>query len=268
MTAPRPWPLSITQWTLREPDYERALARIAASGADGAELFADPDGPPAAELDRLLRDAGIGAPSLCGMWSEDRDCAHPEAAARERATTSLRRCLELGGEIGARTLVCVPTYRPEPLAARDDELRWAAEAIGEAVRAVPGGPTLVVEPLNRYETHLIRTLADAERLRAEIGADGVAIMGDTFHMTLEERSPVAALREHAATLAHVHFADSNRREPGAGILDFGAILAELGRIGFAGTTAIEIDPATDAALAAGVAHVDAALGAGARTSEG
>jgi len=57
----------------------------------------------------------------------------------------------------------VPTYRVKPLAAREDELCWAAETIRDALDAVAGGPTLVIEPLNRYETHLINTLEDAER---------------------------------------------------------------------------------------------------------
>ncbi len=255
MTA-LPWPIGVTQWTLRESTYERALERVAAAGYRSVELLADPDGPRGTRMERMLADAGLEASSLCAMYSAMRDCAHPDRAPRSRASAYLRGCLELGGELAARTLVCVPTYRVEPLAAREDELRWAAETIAGALGAVAGGPTLVVEALNRYETHLINTLDDAEALSAAIGDDRVAVMGDLFHMNIEEADMTGALRAHASHLAHVHLADTNRLQPGAGHMDFGAVGAALHEVGFTGTMSMEFAPVSDDGLQAGLVHVE------------
>jgi sugar phosphate isomerase/epimerase len=48
-------------------------------------------------------------------------------------------------------------------------------------------------------------------------------MADVFHMNIEEDSIAAALRAHAEHIVHVHLADSHRREPGSGHLDFAAV---------------------------------------------
>lgn len=263
-----PWSIGVTQWTLGESTYERALARVAAAGYESVELFADPNGPRGARIERMLADAGLAAPSLCAMYSANRDCAHPDRTLRSRAAAYLRACLELGGELGVRALICVPTYRTQPLAAREDELRWAAETVRDALDEVAGGPTLVIEPLNRYETHLINTLTDAEALRAAIGDDRVAIMGDLFHMNIEEREISSALAAHAAHLAHVHLADSNRLQPGGGHLDFHTVGAELRKAGFTGTMSMEFFPATDDGLRTGLVYVQHSLAAAGTSYEG
>lgn len=252
-------PIGVTQWTLREPSYERALDRVATAGYRHVELSADPGGPPGAAIERMLADAGLEACSLCAMYDTSRDCAHPDRTVRERATAYLRACLELGGELRVRTLVCVPTYRVAALAARGDETGWAAQTIAEALDAVAGGPMLVIEPLNRYETHLVNTLDDAERLRAAIDRNGAAVMGDLFHMNIEERSVAGALQAHAGHLGHIHLADTNRRQPGAGHLDFPAVGAALRDAGFTGTMSMEFLPATDRGLRCGLAHIRRAL---------
>ena len=80
---------------------------------------------------------------------------------------------------------------------------------------------MAIEPLNLYETHLVRTLADAEELRAAVDHPAAGLLADVFHMNIEERSMAAALCRRTPThLVHVHLADSNRAEPGAGHIDF------------------------------------------------
>jgi sugar phosphate isomerase/epimerase len=152
-----------------------------------------------------------------------------------------------------------------PAARRDEELGWAAETIAAAAETIPaGGPVLALEALNRYETHLIRTLDDAEELRAAIGHPQVRLMADLFHMQLEEDDTPAALRAHAGEIAHVHLADSQRREPGSGQLDLAGALAALATEGYGGALAMEFLPATDAALRAGREHVEGLLAAAGR----
>ena len=71
------------------------------------------------------------------------------------------------------------------------------------------------EPLNRYEDHMVNTLAQgAELIRG--GLPGVRLLADTYHMNIEEDDLCAALRAVADVLGAVHLSDSNRAQPGHG----------------------------------------------------
>ena len=66
------------------------------------------------------------------------------------------------------------------------------------------GAVIMLEPLNRYEDHMVNSLAQAASLVRQVDLDNVAIMADTFHMSLEEVSPSASLRKFAPLVRHVH----------------------------------------------------------------
>jgi sugar phosphate isomerase/epimerase len=76
-------------------------------------------------------------------------------------------------------------------------------------------------------------------------------VADFFHMNIEERDPAEAIRAAGRRLRHVHVADSNRRQPGAGHLDFPSLLGALRTIGFDGWLTLECvldEPVEDALL--------------------
>ena len=52
---------------------------------------------------------------------------------------------------------------------------------------------IALEPLNRYEDHMINTLAQAQALCAQIGSPALGIAADTYHMNIEEADPLQAL---------------------------------------------------------------------------
>jgi sugar phosphate isomerase/epimerase len=58
-------------------------------------------------------------------------------------------------------------------------------------------------------------------------------------MNIEEDDPCAALRSVAGVLGAVHLSDSNRHQPGTGHVPFGAIVATLRELGFAGVVSVE-----------------------------
>ncbi|MEO8609292.1 MAG: sugar phosphate isomerase/epimerase family protein [Chloroflexota bacterium] len=90
------------------------------------------------------------------------------------------------------------------------------------------GVDFYIQPVNRYESQFINTLADAVRVRRRIkDHPHVKIAPDTFHMALEEIDPAGALRECVADIGYMHVADSNRRLPGRGLTDFVALATVL-----------------------------------------
>jgi sugar phosphate isomerase/epimerase len=249
MTDRRRWTLAVSQWTLLETSAARAIGRIADAGFDAVELGGDSLDP--TDVKRALAASGLDATSICPFFGAERDFAADAAEVRAAASDHLRRSIDLAGEVGADAVIVVPSDRPAGShgSTRADLLSRCAETIGEVVGEYPvGGPMVVIEPLNRYETHLVRTLEEAESLRGLIDSPHVALMADVFHMNLEEDSLSEPLRQHAGRIAHVHLADNQRREPGSGRLDFAEVFDVLDEIDYRGHFALEFLPATDAAL--------------------
>jgi sugar phosphate isomerase/epimerase len=110
-------------------------------------------------------------------------------------------------------------------------------ALGHHAASV--GATVLLEPLNRYEDHMVNTLETAVSLVREVGLSSVAVTADFYHMNIEETDVAASLRAAAPHLRHVHLSDSNRREPGAGHLDWNRMIDVLDGIGYDGWLAVE-----------------------------
>jgi sugar phosphate isomerase/epimerase len=98
---------------------------------------------------------------------------------------------------------------------------------------------VLLEPLNRYEDHMLNQLEDGVELCKLAGRPYVRVMGDLFHMSIEEVDLGGAIRDAGGYLAHVHLADSNRTHPGAGHTDFAPAFEALREIGFDGYLAME-----------------------------
>jgi len=127
-----------------------------------------------------------------------------------------------------------------------------------AAYAAERGVELVVEPINRYETNFLNTVAEALAFLDEVAAPNVGLLFDTFHANIEEPSLAASLRAASPRLRHVHVADSNRWAPGSGHLDFAAIIATLRALGYDGWLSAEILPLpgnAEQAAAQTIAHL-------------
>jgi sugar phosphate isomerase/epimerase len=88
------------------------------------------------------------------------------------------------------------------------------------------------------------------RLIRDLGYDNVGLMLDVFHMNIEDASIEEGLRTAGDRLWHVHIADSQRRYPGSGHLDFDGIFATLRDMGYRGYVSAELFPLPDADTAA------------------
>jgi D-psicose/D-tagatose/L-ribulose 3-epimerase len=254
--------LSVSEWTLEAASTTDAIDRVAAAGYPAIEIAAVPELDVGAARERL-DSYGLTVSSMCwiGLGYPERDCAHESQRIRRQAGDYLRTCREQAHAFGAKTLVLVPTFRTQPdRTGREAELDRAAQTITSAIDGMAAdGLVIALEALNRYETHLLRTLDDADRLRRLIDSPNVQLMADVFHMNIEEDSIAASLRAHAEHIVHVHLADSQRREPGTGHLDFASVFEALADNAYTGALAMEFLPATDAAIRAGREWVQARL---------
>lgn len=197
------------------------------------------------ELHRARRD-GVVMRTVCV------DMAHFigafDADLRRDAVANLRTQLSVIAEIGGSSAMTpaaygmfsrrLPPFVPPRDPAGDREV--LLDGLGELGRhAQAEGVQILLEPLNRYEDHMVNTVAQAVELAAASGSPAVRVLADTYHMNIEEDDPCAALRAAGDRLGAVHLSDSNRHQPGTGHVPFAAVLDTLRAIGFDGVLSVE-----------------------------
>jgi len=231
-------------------DLQAGCAQAAELGFDAVEVFPRS----AAELDvRLLRDcldrhglklAAVGTGAgwvIKRLRLTDRD-----AAQRQLAKEFIGKIIDTAGQFGAPAIIGSMQGRAEGEVSHEQHLVWLAEALDElAPRAADHGTTLLIEPLNRYETNLINSVADGAKLIGSLKAKNVKLLCDLFHMNIEEPDIANALSEAGSLVGHVHFADSNRRAVGFGHTPMSPIISALRRIGYNGYLSAEVLPLPD-----------------------
>ena len=110
-----------------------------------------------------------------------------------------------------------------------------------AARAERVGARIFIEPLNRYQNDVCVTIDDAIRLRDLVDSPAISVVGDTFHMNIEEADMGSSLLQTGDRLGYVQVADSQRFEPGAGHIDFAPIFSALAAIGYNGDIGVECE---------------------------
>ena len=218
----------------------------ASAGFDGIELRGMRDWRERLDDLKDARERGAVFSSVCLI--DDRFIGDLNADRRREAVEHMKSLLsgiaELGG-VGAITPAAfgltskaLPPFKAPRTEDEDRRvLLDALEELGE--HAYREGTLVLLEPLNRYEDHMLNRLEGAVELCKAVGRDSIKVMGDLFHMNIEEDDPGKAIRRADGYLAHVHLADSNRAHPGAGHTDFAPIFGALGDVGFDGYLAME-----------------------------
>ena len=97
------------------------------------------------------------------------------------------------------------------------------------------GVTYCVEAVNRFETCIINTAAEALAYIEEIDSPNIGVLLDTYHMNIEENSIGDAIRLVGADrMKNFHTGENNRTAPGRGHLDWDEIFGTLAEIGYKG----------------------------------
>lgn len=227
------------------------LAKCA--GFDGIDLRGDEVGPMVSEVCALQRQIGIEVPTVYGRLRLSLVAA--QAAERQQAMDIVRERLRLAAAVGAKSLIVVPIFGEArfelewPGGVEQAELALLAVELKELAQdAEACDVSMLLEPLNRRETHLLRSPAVTAEFARRIGSDRVAAMADTYHMDLEGQDAVWEMAHAGERLRLVHLSDRNRVLPGEGGIDFGALIAGLktqkyaGYLGFECRGAYELQP--------------------------
>ena len=235
--------------------FEVNVAEIAGMGYDGVELaIRDPGLVDAESLLATVRRHGLAVPAIgTGQaWADEGlSFTDLDPEVRRAAIDRIKGHIPFAARAGAVIIIGLVrgTVNPDP--GREQAMDWLAEALQECcAAAAPRGVRLALEPINRYETTLISTVAHGLDLIERVGAANLGLLLDTFHMNIEEPSIEESIRLAGDRIFHFHVADSNRWYPGGGHLDFVGILEALARTDYAGHISGEFLPFPDEKTAA------------------
>jgi sugar phosphate isomerase/epimerase len=234
-------------------DWAQNIGKLKYMGFDGVELAVrDPNLLDAPLLKSLLIQHGLVVPAIGtgqAFGEDGLSFTHVEPGIRRQALERVKSHVHLAADLGALVIIGLVRGRRGPSITADQAEQWLIEALRECAsenRAVK----LAIEPINRYETDLINTVSSGLNIVEKTRMENIGLLLDTFHMNIEEPSITESFASSKDRLFHVHMADSNRWFPGAGHIDFRAIIDVLDQIDYRGFLSAEILPLPDPDTAA------------------
>jgi D-psicose/D-tagatose/L-ribulose 3-epimerase len=241
--------IGVNPWVWASPVDDAALAelipRIAAFGFDAVELPLEQPGDwdPVRTRD-LLASHHLAAAGVCAVTPPGRDLVAAPPTVVASTAAYLRTCVDSAAILGAP---CVggPVYAsvgrtwhmsPADRAACYEDFREALSPVADY--AGERGVSIGVEALNRYETSVVNTVAQALELIDGMPPN-VGLMLDTFHLNIEESDPCAAVRLAGSRIKHVQVSGTDRGTPGRDHFDWPRFFGALRTTGYGGAVCIE-----------------------------
>ncbi len=219
--------------------------RIAEWGFEAIELPLEAVGDWDPSRTRDVLAANGLAPVVCAVMPLGRElvAASPEVVTSTQAY--LLHCVDVAATIGARCVVG-PIYAGVGRTWRIEaaERRQLFADLREALRPVVDyagqrGVMIGIEPLNRYETSVVNTTAQALDVLGDLPREAAGLNLDVYHMNIEEKDTPAALRAAGDRLIHLQVCGNDRGTPGEDHLDWDGIRAALVETGYDGVIGIE-----------------------------
>ncbi len=230
-----------SMWTMNwdREGAERAVAGALKYGVDFIEIpMLRPSEIDTAHTADLLDSSGLRAVCSLGLPEQYWASVNPEGAIDylRLATDKTKACgaealsgVTFGG-IGQRT-------GTSPTPGEYDNIARVLDAASAYAKSV--GLLFGIEPVNRYENHLINTGWQARDMIERVGSDNIFIHLDTYHMNIEEKGAGNGILDAREHLKYIHLSESDRGTPGEDTCDWDEIFATLKAIGFKGGLAME-----------------------------
>ncbi|MFT3943727.1 MAG: sugar phosphate isomerase/epimerase family protein [Ancrocorticia sp.] len=231
------------------------IADAKAAGADGVELrLVEGERSQVPIIKQKIADAGliIGGISTGRMAREGGHClSSPDPTVRSKAAEALCILVDMAAELGTDILVGSAKGQQ----AQDEEVEAYTDRLADPLLvannySVGTGVRIHIEAINRFEINALTTGRETLDFITTYGLTNCFVHLDTFHTNIEEVDPVGAILECGDKLGYFQFADSNRRWPGAGHINFAPFEDALRAVNYAGPLSIECQPIPDGVTAA------------------
>ncbi len=212
-------------------DLPERLAKMDKWGIEGVELGGRGLADRVSEIKAALANSNVKVSAICAGF--DGALASDDPSVRQSCVSSMKKILVAAGELGSTGLIFVPAFNGQTKLNHIDARKVVVDQLPELGEyAVKCGTRVLLEPLNRNETWLVRMLADAASICRDVNHPGVCVMGDFYHMYIEETSDMGAFLSAEKYLHHVHLASIKRNLPGQDERDYTNGFKGLKMIGY------------------------------------
>ena len=193
--------------------FREKVLRLEEWGGVGIELHGNPRNR-IKQIKKDLEGTKVKVSALC--WGSCGGAiVSTDKARRTKGIEQIKAALETAGELQSTGVIFVPCFHKQSKLEPAEIRKMLIDifpAIGEF--AVKCNSRVLLEPLNRKETFYLKTLAQAASICNEINNPGICLMGDFYHMCIEEKSDKAAFVAAGKWCHHVHLASRRRWMPG------------------------------------------------------
>ncbi|MFC5587328.1 sugar phosphate isomerase/epimerase family protein [Sporosarcina soli] len=237
---------SICSWTFGNIPIEKVFDRVSAAGYKHIDMQALVNDYNWKEVKQLAKDYSIEINGLLcdsGWPIEEHDLANTNRVNRKLAVDYFKRQIECVKMVEGNYLIVVPSAVGKYSLLgnkKSEDWKWAIESVCNLTEtAKENGITLVIEPINRYESCIVNNSDDLLNFVMEVNHPNVKGLLDTYHMNIEESNVKEAFLKLKDWIEVVHFADSNRQGLGRGQIDFEKIVSVMKEIEFDKTVVLE-----------------------------
>jgi sugar phosphate isomerase/epimerase len=194
-------------------DLAEKLAFMEKAGFDGVELGGDIVGNEK-KYEDAIKNTKLKVSAIC--WGScNGDLVSEEPEKRTSGIEKLKQVLTSAGALGSTGVIYVPAFNGQTKLENQEIRKILVDtlpAVGE--HAIKAGTRVVFEPLNRNEAFFLRQVADAASIARDCKNAGIGVMGDFYHMFIEETSDLGAFISGGSYVHHVHLASRTRVMPG------------------------------------------------------
>ncbi len=220
-------------------DWEEGFKWVKEAGLDGVELIlSDPKLVDLKAVTEKLDMLNLRVATLATGQATALEGFSLTSYSEQQRLLAVKRCCEdidFSVALGTNPNVTIGLIRGRGNVSSlaDEREIFKRELLKVAEYAEKKNVKLNLEPINRYEVALLNSVEDTAAFLEEIGSPpNVGILFDTFHANIEDLGQKKTIEKYGKQIVHVHFADSNRRLPGEGHIDFNEVVKAFGSIGY------------------------------------
>ena len=210
-----------------------------------------------AEIRQLARDHGLEISSISAKIS----LVDADRRTRQRHVDWVKGCIDLAPDVGTSVVHAMAGDLPMGVA-RERAWGWLLESLSTCIRyAEERGVTFALEAV---VTSLVASMADLDRLLADLAEDKLYVNFDPSHLVVSGEDPAEWVRTLGSRIVHVHIKDA-RMIPagfefpplpkgtfrfatefeylrlGKGVIRFGEMVSALRDIGYEGFLSMEYE---------------------------
>ena len=238
---------------------ENTIKGLVELGINNIELSGDPSNFNSKKIFELFNTFSVSILGVTGKWTSSKGMISPILLTSDPHILSysknyVKECIKICNFFGGSIFnICLLSdyhlkkdwnHEMIPNKEKKKLLKKSVNILSELTRfSKDFGVYLLLEPLNRYSTPFCCNTADAMFVTSNLNNDYFSILLDTYHMNIEEMDFSDSIIKSKDFLKHIHFADSNRKMPGLGHINFNSILKTLKKIQY--NNYIGLEPIVD-----------------------